>query len=343
MGFYGSTPKAPDYTPLADASKESAEIMADLQREINAENARQYDQTMQAIMPVLQQQGSIAAETAAQGREDRAYNIEVFRPLERGLVADARAYHTDAKREELAAQAAADVGRAFGNTQNATGRAMASMGVNPNSGKARAMQNQNALSLAAMRANAMTGTRQQAENIGYARKLDAAGLGRNLTGASQGAYALSLNAGNSLVNNTMAPGTRYLNTMAQGANVMASGRNMLQNGLTGVLDSQTSVYKADSQSGLDVGGVLSGVANVYTAFSDPRLKENVEPVGRDEETGLTIYEFNYLDQPDRRYRGVMADEVQGVCPDAVMTDDSGYLMVNYDLLGIEMVEVRDAA
>ena len=62
------------------------------------------------------------------------------------------------------------------------------MGVNPNSGRFAGMQNATGLQQAAMRANAMTGTRQQAEQMGYARQLDAAGLGRGLAGASLGAY-----------------------------------------------------------------------------------------------------------------------------------------------------------
>jgi hypothetical protein len=54
---------------------------------------------------------------------------------------------------------------------------------------------------------------------------------------------------------------------------------------------------------------------------------------------LGIYEFEYIDGDSRRFRGVMADEVEAVVPEAVVYDSRGYALVNYSLLGIDMVEV----
>ena len=65
---------------------------------------------------------------------------------------------------------------------------------------------------------------------------------------------------------------------------------------------------------------------------------NIELVGRDERTGLSLYEFNYIDMPTRRFRGVMADEVEKLYPDAVMTMEDGFKAVHYAALGMEMVE-----
>lgn len=332
---------APDYTPLANASKESAEIMAGLGREQLGFARSQYNDMKPLFDRIVAQQIRIGDESAAQAREDRRYMIDTFRPIEQGLAKDVADFNTDAYRNQLAAQAAADAGRAFGSTQAATARAMASMGVNPNSGKAMAMQNQNALALAAMRSNAMTGTRRQAEQMGYARQVDMAGLGRGLVGASQGANQLAIGAGNSAGQNAMAPGNQYMAGMGQGANTIGSGRTMLQSGLGNVLNAQTGVYKADAASGLDVGGLMQGAAAMYSSgiFSDRRLKEDIVAVGVDESTGLTVYEFKYINGGDTRYRGVMADEVESYMPDAVSYDDLGYASVNYGMLGIEMVEV----
>ena len=327
--------KAPDYTPLANASKESAEIMAGLGRDQLAFAQQQYNDSLPLFQDIVGQQMRIGDETYRQANEDRQYNIDTYRPLEKGLVADAQNYNTDAKRNELAAQAAADAGRAFSNTQAASQRAMASMGVNPNSGRFASMQNQNNLGLAAMRANAMTGTRQQAENIGYARKLDAAGLGRNLTGASQGAYALSLNAGNAAGQNQMAPGQQYMQGMAQGASTIGSGRNMYQQGLTGVLNAQTSVYNtATNAQGEFLGSVLGAAGTLGAAAmtpSDRRLKKNIRLLGSRDD-GINVYEFEYL-WSDTKHVGVMADEVERVIPAAVMTMPNGYKAVNYAMLG----------
>ncbi len=68
---------------------------------------------------------------------------------------------------------------------------------------------------------------------------------------------------------------------------------------------------------------LGGTAALY--FSDPRLKSNVERVGT-HRTGIGIYEY---DIGNERQRGVMANEVERVMPDAVKTHPSGFKMVDY--------------
>lgn len=75
--------------------------------------------------------------------------------------------------------------------------------------------------------------------------------------------------------------------------------------------------------------------------SDRRLKQNIELVGRDERTGLNLYEFAYKDMPHERWRGVMADEVLQVMPSAVHTNAQGFMSVDYAALGIEMKQVGD--
>ena len=79
---------------------------------------------------------------------------------------------------------------------------------------------------------------------------------------------------------------------------------------------------------------------MYTAFgSDRKIKENIKEVGVDQRTALTLYEFNYIGDTTRRFRGVMADEVELVYPEAVEDTDLGFKAVRYDLLGIEFKEV----
>ncbi|MFC0246404.1 tail fiber domain-containing protein [Falsochrobactrum ovis] len=82
---------------------------------------------------------------------------------------------------------------------------------------------------------------------------------------------------------------------------------------------------------------VTGGGSIFgNAFSDRRLKENVERVGT--EHGLPIYEFNYIGQSER-YRGVMADDVMGVKPEAVSLHESGFYQVDYGQIGIAMERV----
>ena len=71
------------------------------------------------------------------------------------------------------------------------------------------------------------------------------------------------------------------------------------------------------------------------SMSDETLKENIEKVG--EQNGFNVYRFNYKGD-DKRYEGVMAQEVMETRPDAVTVKD-GKLAVYYDKIGIEFKEV----
>lgn len=71
--------------------------------------------------------------------------------------------------------------------------------------------------------------------------------------------------------------------------------------------------------------------------SDVKLKENIEHIGNDDFTGLPIYDFNYKGDGDR-YRGVIAQDVEKVMPDAV-TERNGVKYVDYNKLGMKMFKL----
>ena len=106
----------------------------------------------------------------------------------------------------------------------------------------------------------------------------------------------------------------------------------------------------DIFSGLgDMGSLFAGIVEMFpelfasgdaiavplAAASDIRLKENISKVGT--QNGFNIYDFNYIGNP-RRFRGVIADEVEQTRPDAVTTIN-GIKHVFYDKIGIQFREV----
>ena len=339
---------APDYAPLAEASAEAARIQAGLGREQLAFAKQQYDRSAPILEGIARQQVDAQNEQMAQARDYYNYQRDTYRPLERSIVADAQRMNTEAYRNDLASQAAADAGRAFGISQQQNQRAMASMGANPNSGRFAGMQNASGLQQAAVRANAMTNTRNQAEQMGYARKLDAAGLGRGLAGASIAAYGGASQAGSAGGQSAQSAGQNYMGNMVAGANTIGSGQKMQLSGLSSVLNSQTQTYINSNDSFLgDLGAALGGAGalakgggfgSIFT-MSDRRIKENIIEVGVDQRTALTLYEFNYIGDTERRFRGVMADEVELSYPDAVVDTDLGFKAVDYGALGIEFKEM----
>lgn len=76
-----------------------------------------------------------------------------------------------------------------------------------------------------------------------------------------------------------------------------------------------------------------GAGNVGNA-SDARLKRDIVLVG-ELSSGLPLYSFRYL-WSDDIHVGVMAQDVLKIRPDAVITSDTGYLAVRYDMLGTRM-------
>lgn len=188
----------------------------------------------------------------------------------------------------------------------------------------------------------------------WGRSLDVAGLGRGLVGASQGAYGLAsaglgsaaqtqaarANVGAQATQIGMMPGQQYMAGLGQGVGTIMSGQQMQLGGLSNIAGQQTSMYNT-AQSQPDLLGTLAGAAvGGYTSsLSDRRAKFDIEEVGQDATTGLPLYEFRYKAIPDKRFRGVMADDVEQYMPEAVVEDARGYKLVNYDMLGLEMVEV----
>jgi hypothetical protein len=120
----------------------------------------------------------------------------------------------------------------------------------------------------------------------------------------------------------------YQNQMAQYNAKQASSNNMMS-GLFGL-------------GGQALGGFLgsnTGSAAVAGLFSDERLKENIKHIGK--ENGFPIYEFNYINIPDKRFIGVMAQDVEKVMPEAI-GESEGYKTVNYEMIGIRMREAGNA-
>ena len=85
-----------------------------------------------------------------------------------------------------------------------------------------------------------------------------------------------------------------------------------------------------------VGGTLGQALSTgpaTTQGSDIRLKENIEHLGY--ENGIPVYIFSYIGEA-QRYKGVMAQDILKIKPEAVVEREDGYMAVYYDQLGIEM-------
>lgn len=155
--------------------------------------------------------------------------------------------------------------------------------------------------LAMSRANLERGSQDYGN---YMNRL--AGAGQQGMGAAQAAGGMASNSGNLLGQMRFGLGQQQAGNDISFGNAMAANRN------TGM------------QNLLGVGGV---VARGAAAFSDRRLKTNIERLG-EMASGLPVYAFDYVWGGPRQV-GVMADEARLLFPDAVLEHASGFLMVDY--------------
>jgi hypothetical protein len=242
------------------------------------------DEALQAIMqnsrsmqPLQQQQMQFGLDSARaaydNAQADRDYSIErrdKLSGLQDSLIRDANSFDTEAKREELAGKAQADVNQAFGNAEQQQTRALARMGVNPNSGKFAAMSNQNAIAQAAALAGASNSARTAARQEGMAMTDRAANAlagypSMGMTATGQGAQYGGL-------------GLNYANQGLSGMNSgFQTGAGVAGNSAAGYGNAwglQNSAYQADQARGESMGSILGGIgglaagaADVYGAFS----------------------------------------------------------------------------
>ena len=341
MGSKSSSVPAPD-PRLVEAQIRSMGIQDDVIKRV-----MQQSEEIQPLQKEQLQFGLDSARTAYdQSQEDRKWMLDrrgSLTTMQDTLAQDARSFNTEDKANELAGKAMADVNQGFANADGQQTRALARMGVNPSSGKALAMGNQTAIAKATALAAAGSGARDRARTEGYALTDRAANalagypaMGMQATGAGAG-YGAS---GTAIANQGLAG----MNSGYGAAGTMAG---QLGSNATGMFGAQASYKVGADKAAADanpMGALIGAGAQLGAAsikYSDRRLKQDIELVGRDERTGLNLYEFAYKDMPHERWRGVMADEVREVMPSAVHTNEEGFMSVDYGAMGIEMTKIGE--
>jgi len=110
-------------------------------------------------------------------------------------------------------------------------------------------------------------------------------------------------------------------------NISASSLNV-SGAVTG---GSLSISGAATTGQLNVNGQITATGDIW-AFSDERLKENIKPIesATDKLGKIMGILGNMIDDPSKVEKSmVIAQQVQEVFPQAVTTDESGFLKVNY--------------
>jgi hypothetical protein len=284
----------------------------------------------------------------AEGRADQQwqYYLNQGRPMIDSMFADARNWDSEAGLAAVRGQASADVEQAFAQQRQTLENNLRRAGVNPGSNRAIAAMAGNGAQAALAKvgaANQMTeqrrmqgiGLRQQAANVANgatATSLQQSSLGNSSLGGA-GAVGAS-NIANGL--NTSASTMNGLNSAANGFGNAAQGWNsMYGNQLQGWSAGQ----QAGAQSSAGLGSLVGTLGAAAIFASDRRVKEAISLLGQRRD-GLNIYSFEYKPEFYTMFRvgpgsyvGFMADEVEKLYPNAVLTNEHGYKLVDYSKVG----------
>ena len=112
--------------------------------------------------------------------------------------------------------------------------------------------------------------------------------------------------------------------------------SLLQAGLGTPLISTSGTSSERGLSGTEFGQAAAGIGTLVGLFSDERLKENIQKIGKSK-NGHNLYIWNWNNKAkelgiDSPTIGVIAQEVMKYMPEAVSKDASGYYKVNYGVL-----------
>jgi hypothetical protein len=188
---------------------------------------------------------------------------ETFWPLEDGLVADAEAYDTPERREEAAGTAMADIDTQMGIATQDKYRTLTSMGVDPSSAKFARSANQDTISLAAAKASAGNSARSAIEDTGWARRYEAAALGKGLASNSTAASSASSQAGSAATSAAYAPvSAAAAQTSAMGSAMAGYGSALTSSAdrIANVYNNQASAWGQAASGFSSTAGSMFGMA-----------------------------------------------------------------------------------
>jgi len=116
----------------------------------------------------------------------------------------------------------------------------------------------------------------------------------------------------------------------------------LQNRLSIRSDGNVGIGKTNPSAKLDVEGAITASGDI-TAFSDARVKENVEtiPNALEKVTALRGVNFNKIGE-EKRSTGVIAQEVKEVLPEVIHENEDGMLSVAYgNITGVLIEAIKE--
>ena len=290
-----------------------------------------------AMLPMQREQLQFGLDTSRtaynQSLEDRVYALgqrNKLTGMQNQMADQAASFNTEDKRNELAGQAMADVNQGYSSAREQSARGMARMGVNPNSGRALAMNNQMDMAQAASLAGASNMARTAARAEGYKLQDRASNalsgfpqMGMALTGQAAGFGASGLG----MANSGLAGMNGGFSMSSQAAGGMGQNATGMYNAMGNYKNNQDQIAASNDPFNTILGAAAG--AGMSKLMSDRRAKTDIRRVGQTD-NGVPIYTYRYK-MGGPVLMGVMADEVKTLAPSAYCeaAAPGGYDAVDY--------------
>lgn len=212
---------------------------------------------------VTLQQLDDAKLASQRGSEQFERYKSLFQPVEDRIVSDAMTYDSPENQAAAAAAAKADVLGSAADAEASSQRQMASMGINPASGRFAGIDRAGDLQTALAAAGAQNKAREQVKMTGMALREGVANMGRGATSTAAQQTSLGLNAGSSAMGNKLAAeGNWQANNgiMAQGfqggIGANASGAGILSQQYGNQLNAWSAKQQSDAQGAAGMMGAV---------------------------------------------------------------------------------------
>lgn len=271
MGGKSSAPPPPDYAPIANASRESAELSYRLGREQLDWARDRYAQDKGVADRVIGAALDTQAQNSENAQRDRARYESIYQPLESDLARDAASYASPQRRELEMGRAGATVASQYDAQRRGALQRLESFGVDPTSTRYAALDIGMRAAQGAAQAAAMNQAGQVVDATGRALRSEAINVGRGYPGQVAQTYGTALQAGNQAVNSglaTTASGANTMGTAAQWQGLGNQGLSVWGNTLNTGYQNQLGAFQAEQQAssgfgsalGL-IGGLVGGARN----------------------------------------------------------------------------------
>jgi hypothetical protein len=269
--------------PLADSSKETADIARQNSADQLAWAKEQDAKNRETLQQVLGKQNAVQDEQLANARLDRSRYQQIYQPLEDNLVKDFQNYDSPTRRAADRSRAIADVNQSFDAQRTNALQRLEGYGVDPSMVRNQALDVGVRTAQAQAQAAAGTNAARNTEAVGRSLRAEALNIGKGYPSNVAGAYGQVLNAGNSQVGNanaTTAGGAASFGAAGQGLNTALQGYNSASNISTQGFQNASAAAKQNSDS---ITGAISGVAGIAGMFmadgGEPRQAIPMQQVG----------------------------------------------------------------